>query len=147
MLLNRQRKRRLHLPELRFFTAAALEAVRNLSRASPFPEEVTIVFVSDSRIARIHRDFMSIEGPTDVITFQHGEIFISVETAERQAIGLGNTFDYELRVYIIHGLLHLAGYDDLTEPGFEEMAQLQDDLLRQVERCLLNSSTRLRTGG
>jgi probable rRNA maturation factor len=147
MLLNRQRRRSLHLPELRLFAAAALNAVRDLPHPSPFPQEVTIVFVSDARIARLHRDFMSIEGPTDVITFQHGEIFISVETAERQAIGLGNTFDYELRVYIIHGLLHLAGYDDLTEPGSEVMTRLQDDLFRQVERCLLNSSTRLKTGG
>ena len=69
------------------------------------PDEIIVVFVSDARIAGIHRDFMSVDGPTDVITFRHGEIIISVETAERQATRFSNSCSRELRLYFVHALL------------------------------------------
>lgn len=135
-VLNRQRKKSLDMQKWRSFAISALNAVLNLPRDESLPAEITIVFVTDSHIAEIHRDFMAIDSATDVITFQHGEIFISVETAERQANELGNTFDYELRLYLVHGLLHLAEYDDLTESGFKEMTQLQESLVCQLEQAL-----------
>jgi probable rRNA maturation factor len=105
----------------------------DLIRPMTLPEGINVVFVSDLRMAGIHRDFLSTEGPTDVITFQHGEIIISVETAERQAEEFSTTFDRELRLYFVHGLLHLAGLDDLTEEGFKSMADAQEQIVTEVE--------------
>ena len=73
---------------------------------------------------------MSVDGPTDVITFRHGEIVISVETAERQAKEYSTSFDRELRLYFVHGLLHLVGLEDKTDQGFKRMADSQ-----RTDRC------------
>jgi probable rRNA maturation factor len=129
-LFNRQRKKRVGLFEFRAFAESAIARVTELKTAAVLPEEINVIFVSDARIAAIHRQFMSVDGPTDVITFGHGEIVISVETAERQAKAFSSSFQHELRLYCVHGLLHLAGFDDLTEAGFKEMAELQEGILK-----------------
>jgi probable rRNA maturation factor len=133
-LFNRQRKKRVNLLEFRRFAELAMEQVREIVTAATLPEEINVIFVSDARIAAIHRDYMSVDGPTDVITFRHGEIVISVETAERQAMRFSTCFDYELRLYFVHGLLHLAGFDDVTPTGSEEMAKTQEKIVAEVER-------------
>jgi probable rRNA maturation factor len=98
------------------------------------PAEIVAVLVSDRRITAMHLQFMQIAGATDVITFQHGEIIISVETAHRQAIQLGKELIEELCLYLLHGLLHLAGYEDATDSGFREMERLQRRLMREIGR-------------
>jgi probable rRNA maturation factor len=133
VLLDRQRKKRVDLAEFRAFANCAVVKVAEVVKPVAFPNEINVVFVSDARIAAIHRDFMSVEGPTDVITFQHGEILISVETAERQATRFSTSFSRELRLYFVHALLHLAGLDDLTEEGFKKMADLQECIVAAVE--------------
>ena len=95
-------------------------------------EEVEVSFVDDETIADVHLRFMDISGATDVITFDHGEIHISVETAEKQALDFGNSFESELMLYIIHGLLHLAGYEDAAQPDRERMDSLQQAILTEV---------------
>src|SRR4051812_259019 len=57
--------------------------------------EVNVVLVSDRRIAELHRRFLGEGGPTDVITFQHGEIVVSAETARRQARAFRTSLDHE----------------------------------------------------
>jgi probable rRNA maturation factor len=125
-LVNRQRKKRLDLVRFRTFAVPAMEKVLEMLPAVTLPEEIIVVFVSDARMERIHRQFMAVEGPTDVITFQHGE-------TERQAKVVSSSFSRELRLYFVHGLLHLAGLDDLTEDGFTKMAAAQEQILRGVE--------------
>ena len=132
-LLNRQRKRRVDLRPFRTFAELAMRKVMERSGRNSLPKEIIVVFVSDARITRIHRDFMSANEPTDVITFQHGEIFISVEAAERQYAKFSGDHCRELRVYFVHGLLHLSGWEDLTEQGFEEMSRVQEAVVREVE--------------
>jgi probable rRNA maturation factor len=132
-LVNRQRKKRLDLVSFRAFAVLAVEKVSELVTAVSLPEEIVVVFVSDARMQGIHREFMAVEGPTDVITFQHGEIVISVETAERQAKRFSTSFIRELRLYFVHGLLHLAGLDDTTEHGFKRMAAAQEQIVRRAE--------------
>lgn len=90
--------------------------------------EVSVLIVSDRRIAALHKKFMNEPGPTDVITFQHGEIFISGEMAKRNAEQFGNSVENELRLYIVHGLLHLHGCDD-REP---ENARRMDTVQRRI---------------
>jgi probable rRNA maturation factor len=127
-LLNRQRKYRVSVGGLLTFSQQLIPSVLSVSRAD-LPEEILVVLVSDRKISAIHQQFMGIADPTDVITFQHGEIVISVETAARQAAEYRTNLLHELRLYIAHGLLHLAGYDDHSEDGFREMAKLQNELV------------------
>jgi probable rRNA maturation factor len=138
-LSNRQRKKRVNLTEFRGFAEEAIARVADFVKPATLPEEVSVAFVSDRRIAEIHRDFMSVDGPTDVITFQHGEIVISVETAERQAEKFSTSFGRELKLYFVHGLLHLAGWDDLTSDGFKRMTDGQEKIVGEAEAALLES--------
>jgi probable rRNA maturation factor len=132
-LLNRQRARTIDLQPLSRFARRALEKVEAIGRTA-LPAEIVTVLVSDRRISAIHLQFMQIAGPTDVITFHHGEIIISVETAHRQATRLGRDLFEELCLYLLHGLLHLAGYDDDTDSGFREMDRLQQRLMRELRK-------------
>ena len=92
--------------------------------------EIHIIFISDRRMSELHRRFMQIGGPTDVITFEHGEIFISVETAQRQARTYRTSLGRELRLYLVHGLLHLRGFDDAHPADRRVMERAQEKILR-----------------
>ena len=84
--------------------------------------------------------FLRHEGPTDIITFDHGstperlfgEMFICVAEAERQAKEFGTTWQQELQRYVIHGILHLRGYDDLEPAKRRVMKQEENRLVRKV---------------
>ncbi len=134
-LHNRQRKLRFAIDWLRRLAAdAAPRCLRVPARpGAPLATlaEVEVTFVSDAAIARVHRDFMNIPGATDVITFDHGEIIISTETARDNAALYGRTLDQELALYIVHGLLHLNGYEDKEPADFERMRQTQERVLAE----------------
>jgi probable rRNA maturation factor len=127
---------RIDVATLRDFAQRALAAcLKRPSRKSDqlaSLEQIEVVLVSDKRIAEIHRRFLNDPSPTDVITFQHGEIVVSVETAKRQARQFGTALDHELRLYITHGLLHLQGFDDKTEAGAAEMKRVQERLVSSL---------------
>ena len=95
-------------------------------------DEVEISLVTDEVIAWVHGEFMDDPTPTDVITFHHGEILVSVDTARRQAPFHGNSVAEETLLYIIHGLLHLNGHTDLEEPDRTVMHLEQETVLRRV---------------
>jgi len=84
-----------------------------------------IALVDDETSDRVHRDFMDIEGATDVITFHHGEIVVGAGVAERQAAEFGEPLAREIMRYLVHGMLHLAGHEDAdaTERAAMETAQ------------------------
>ncbi len=138
LVRNSQRALSIQLPELRRFAEAALEqAWRNLGtwRERLFRlEEINVILVSDRRIAALHRRFMNVAGPTDVITFQHGEIFISVETAVSHAAEYITTPADEIRLYIVHGILHLSGFDDTTSRTAKRMAKVQARIFKAAMR-------------
>ena len=140
---NRQRLLLVHLSALAEFAECALTECLNLparkSTVLAGLSEVNVVLLSDRRMAAIHRRFLNETGPTDVITFQHGEIFVSVETAKRQARRFGTSLDDELRLYIAHGLLHLHGFDDKTRSGAAEMKRIQEQLVSTADRALRRS--------
>jgi probable rRNA maturation factor len=106
--------------------ASPVEATQQLYRAleasGAFPisaGELSIVFVGDATIGQIHADFMGDPSATDVITFpanaamdSAGEIIVSVDHALSRALELGEPFSRELSLYLVHGWLHLAGFDD-----------------------------------
>jgi probable rRNA maturation factor len=97
-------------------------------------EEVSVLLISDRRMAQLHRRFLGQSGPTDVLTFPHGEIFISVETARRHARRFGNSVSEELELYIVHGLLHLHGFDDRQKKEARRMEVLQQQILQNAGR-------------
>jgi len=100
--------------------------------ALPDLAEVEISFITDEAIARVHGEFLEDPTPTDVITFAHGEILISTDTALRQAAEHGLAPEREVALYLIHGLLHLNGHEDHTELGFNTMRRLQEEILAEV---------------
>ena len=95
-------------------------------------EEVEVSIVSDQTIGEVHGQFMDDSTPTDVITFHHGEILVSVDTARREGPEHGLDAQTETLLYIIHGLLHLNGHTDLIEPDRANMHQCQDEILAAV---------------
>jgi probable rRNA maturation factor len=95
-------------------------------------DEVEISIVSDKVIAQVHQDFMDVPGATDVITFAHGEIVISAQTARVYALKYENSFEKEIMLYIIHGLLHLAGHEDTELQERQAMEEIQMQILEQV---------------
>jgi probable rRNA maturation factor len=142
---NRQRSLKVNTAWLARFAGEALARClkhprRNKQTVLAGLESVDVVIVSDRVIAEIHRQFMNVDGPTDVITFDHGEIIISAPMAQRYAREFGGSASLEIGLYIVHGLLHLNGYDDRTGPEARVMRRLQDKILAA---CLVKLGRRL----
>jgi probable rRNA maturation factor len=137
---NVQRTVRVSTGSLQRFanTASALvwEHKRPRAEIASVPE-ITVLIVSDRRMAALHQEFCGLAGPTDVLTFRHGEIVISVETAARQARMFHSNLVCEIQLYLLHGLLHLAGFDDLATNQRRQMHRLQKKLLATIRRTQL----------
>jgi probable rRNA maturation factor len=133
---NRQRAIGLGVAALQRFAeralTLALSAEPNHTPIADFPQEVFVLLISDRRMALLHQRFMNEAGPTDVITFQHGEIFISIETARRQARRFGTSTVREIQLYIVHGILHLQGFNDRSAAQRVRMRAAETALLRQA---------------
>jgi len=133
---NLQRKIRADIVDLESFARKAVKLCLALPREKQTEleqlPEVSILIVSDRKIAELHRKFMNESGPTDVITFQHGEIFISADMAGRNAKRFGNSLARELRLYIAHGLLHLHGFDDRDLGNARKMETVQRKILTKA---------------
>lgn len=116
-----------------------------LGRAAPVRArgELAIALLSDHRVQQLNRQYRRKNAPTDVLSFpadapavrggpaQLGDIVIATGVARRQARSAGHSYDIELRVLALHGLLHLLGYDH-DEPGDAgRMARAEARLRRQ----------------
>jgi probable rRNA maturation factor len=145
MILNRQRAVRLARRPLESFLRRAQEAVGFQGAG------VTVCLVSDAEIARLNEAFRKKKGPTDVLSFPAversrparmrrgaqaeksgeylGDIAVSPATARRYAKKNGRNLSRELRVLILHGLLHLLGYDHETDRG--EMDRIEGKLRKR----------------
>ena len=84
--------------------------------------DVNIIFCSDNYILDINQRYLQHDYFTDIITFDYcdgnilsGDLFISVESVRENALEYGTEFDEELNRVIVHGILHLVGYDDHAE--------------------------------
>ena len=103
--------------------------------------ELALVFLTDDALARLHADFLDDPSKTDVITFPGdrqdnlaGEICVSVDRARAEAQKRARPFALELTLYLVHGWLHLAGFDDLTPKGRREMRLGERRLLAAIGR-------------
>jgi len=136
MIVNRQRRVAIAIPPLRQFH----ERVRcELGFA---PESVTIQLISDAAMARLNETYRQKRGPTDVLSFPAedkrpasraeyvGDIAISPETARRNARRFARTLPAEMRILILHGMIHLAGFDHETDHG--EMDRFERRLRKRL---------------
>jgi len=146
MILNRQREVRVARPPLESFLRRVKREL-GLGR-----KDVTICLVSDAEMARLNEAFRKKKGPTDVLSFpadvrpartrpgravnvgtfsgELGDIAISPATARRYAKKHARTLASELRVLMLHGVLHLLGYDHETDRG--EMDRLEQKLRKRL---------------
>src|SRR6266404_9869751 len=135
---NLQRRTSVNAAGLEKFAAKAvrccLERHKRKETELSRLRNVFVWIISDRRMSRLHRQFLGQKGPTDVLTFQHGEIFISVETAKRHARAFGNSLLRELQLYVVHGLLHLHRFDDQTPGKAHKMKAAQSKILRACSR-------------
>ncbi len=74
--------------------------------------DVVVALVDDRTIAKLHGRYLGDPTPTDVLSFPHGEIVVSGDTARREALARGIAPLHELLLYVVHGALHLAGHRD-----------------------------------
>ena len=94
--------------------------------------EIEFVLVDRETMARVHGDFLGDPTETDVITFPYGEILVCPAVARDRAAEYGLETGQEVLLYALHGLLHLAGYDDTTPELARRMATAQIRLLKSV---------------
>jgi probable rRNA maturation factor len=125
MILNRQKRVRVELPSLEKFVRKVKRELRLDGR------ELAICLVSNAEMARLNKTYRGKQGPTDVLSFSAsveaafrrasskslGDIAIAPMVARRNAKRYGRTLRDELRILILHGVLHLMGYDHELDSG------------------------------
>jgi probable rRNA maturation factor len=132
-VVNRQRHFKVDTETWTTFATKALAAIGKGESSA------TIAFVSDKRIRELNRQFRGIDKATDVLSFPAdgpdelnlGDIAISAETAAAQAKENGLSFDDEIAQLILHGLLHLSGYDHESDNG--EMNRFEIRLRKKLD--------------
>lgn len=117
----------------------------------PRTVEVSIVLVDDATIQDLNQRYRKIDKPTDVLSFtqEHefvapgmpkllGDIIVSLDTAAEQAKAGNRSLNDEVSQLVIHGVLHLLGYDDVTPEGYNEMVRKGSEIWERVQQ---NSSS------
>jgi probable rRNA maturation factor len=139
---NRNRKRTVDLSKVRKTASIVLEGL-GVREA-----ELNIVFVSDAKIRALNRRYLGSSSATDVIAFQEkgagrraqgagrgflGEMAISSDTAARNAKKYGVEFKREIALLVIHGTLHLMGFEDVSARGRIRMRKKEDEFLQKAK--------------
>ena len=131
-VVNLQRKVRIETGEIRVFTQLLILNVKEAGERS-----FSVAFVSNSRMKQLNELFRGKDSTTDVLSFPHepdafdpdknnlGDIVISAEQAKRQADENGLTLDAEIKQLILHGVLHLCGYDHEADTGEMNSRELE----------------------
>lgn len=136
--------------ELERLLTAGLNVVAGMHGLSE-QTEVDITIVDDEEIHMLNRDYRNVDRPTDVLSFaldeesaeepellggpeEHllGDIIISAETAFRQAEEIGHGLEREIVYLAVHGLLHLLGYDHMTDEDKTVMRAKEEEALREI---------------
>jgi len=128
-----QNRNALKMRDLRSFLRKAASAAR-------LQGEVSVLLATDASIRTLNRDFRKKNKPTDVLSFpadaDHpnpkvaGDLAISLDTARKQAEEHGHPLQVELKILLLHGVLHLAGYDHESDTG--QMARRESALRKQL---------------
>lgn len=135
--------------DLEDMPVAALAAYVLEAEGKPEACEVSVAFVDDETMAQLNGSYRGMEGPTDVLSFECdpiddevsaaaspeapyelGDVIIAPDVAQRQAAAYGQSFEQELELLLVHGLLHLCGYDHIEEADAVVMEAREEELLR-----------------
>ena len=135
-IANRQRTKKINTRLLKQIAGELLVEL-NISDA-----DLGIALVSAKEMATVNWQFLQHEGATDVITFDHestrtklhGELFICVDVAMTQAKEFKSSWQAEVVRYIVHGVLHLCGYDDLKPTLLRKMKREENRLVRRLAK-------------
>lgn len=117
----------------------------------PDSTELSVSFVDDDEMAKLNEEYRQKSGPTDVLSFECdmldddfpsppstegefslGDVIIAPYVAEKQAKELGHSFETEVRTLLVHGILHLCGYDHIEDDDAAVMQIKQDELLKSL---------------
>ena len=121
-------------------TAALSRFLRNAQRQVGLAGEVNVLITSDEKMLGLNREFRRKDKPTDVLAFPSslngksrvaGDIAISAQIARANAEALGHPLESEIKILLLHGLLHLAGYDHESDNG--EMARVEQGLRAKLK--------------
>ncbi|MEW4488245.1 rRNA maturation RNase YbeY [Thalassoglobus sp. JC818] len=127
--------------------AFVCETIEAVLKAEQIPRaEIVVALVDDPTIHQVNRDHLQHDYPTDVISFRYddsefeetssesqqldGELVVSTDTAHREAAEFGWDPKHELRLYLIHGTLHLCGYEDSTDEEKQQMRGRETAVLK-----------------
>jgi probable rRNA maturation factor len=110
----------------------AKAACKRAAEAVLEDQPVVVALVDDATMARLHEQFLGRSGPTDVLSFPHGEIVVSADTARREAESRSIPPLSELVLYVVHGALHLKGYDDKRPKDKVKMRAAERRFLNQL---------------
>lgn len=130
---------RRYRPNRAFIKKIIVKILKLIKR--PLKMELEVVFLDDKRMRELNRRYKNKDRATDVLSFRIereefgsegllGEIFISLDTALRNSKIFKIRFEDEIALYIIHGLLHIFGYDDRTRKEKSRMSKRQNHILR-----------------
>ena len=133
---NRQKRFPIASREARKAIAVLLDELLELTAY-----ELSVFFVNEKRMANLNIRYLNHEGPTDIITFDystpalvHGELVICPAVATGHSEMYNATLGKELARYVIHGVLHLQGFDDKTPGARKKMKQKENSLLAKLAR-------------
>lgn len=116
-------------------------AISVLEKEGVHSAEISLALLNNQDMHRLNREFLQHDEPTDVITFPfspesseclQGEILVGVEVAQREARARGHSLEEEVSLYLIHGLLHLCGHDDLRPVARKKMRERERFHLRNL---------------
>ena len=117
---------------------------RVIDRFNKQPGDITYIFCSDEEILRINKLYLNHDYYTDIITFDYsegnklsGDLFISLETVKTNSEKFKTEFDGELHRVMIHGVLHLCGYDDKTAANKKTMREKENEALELLRENVL----------
>jgi probable rRNA maturation factor len=128
------------LIDAEFITHIASETLAILALEN---SEISIVLENNEQIRKLNKDYRGLDEPTDVLSFSFneldpdtgsnylGDVIISTQKVKKQALDQGHSIKKELVTLIIHGILHLAGYDHSTEKEEKEFFDLQNEILEK----------------
>ena len=122
-------------------TGALSSFLRRACKAVGLSGDVNVMLTANQHMRRLNQQFRQVDKPTDVLSFPAhqpvgsddeyaGDLAISIEIAENNAQRLGHSLQEEIKILMLHGILHLAGYDHESDDG--EMAHLEDRLRRRL---------------
>ncbi len=131
-------------PHLRFSSKDVLNALQIVYRKEGKGfSAIAVIFTNNRSIKKINREFLKHNYVTDVLAFPlgggggvEGEIYINLDAARNQALAYDVTYTQEARRLLIHGLLHLLGYNDRTLSGKKKMSKREDIYLEIMDRKL-----------